>query len=408
LVNPQASLDSLLACTEEHTFDDTGETERVWYQDECGHFGGWPYLTDSIVGARGAWYLYLYTGNTTFLEFAYSTTVASLKRAENDVKRHGLFQGCSSFMESNSGYPEKYKKNGKLVGQTKALSTNLLYYNGYVLASKMGSILLEDSEYIQHLWNQGMKLKDHIRTRLWQEEKGYYAYFEDENGELVEQMEGLGEALVLLSEEFEDKGHRIRAILDHTYRTEIGVPCLWPRFDHGEIPVGDTDISQYYHNGRVWPFVMAYFAIAAAQKGRMDIFAEEMLRLIDLSEQADTFAEFYELDKTFPRKRKKQLWSDAGYLGMIYQGLFGMKFEVEGIVFAPSKPSSETFLKMDETISLLNVKYRKAVLDINVKGFGNVVKSFKINGEIQSEPKIDATVTGKQVIEIEVRPEGNA
>jgi hypothetical protein len=238
------------------------------------------------------------------------------------------------------------------------------------------------------------------------EDKGFYSYIEDENNELLEQMEGLGEALVLLSDDFEESGHRIRSILDHTYRTEVGIPCLWPRFDHGtqtgmEVK-NDNHISERYHNGRIWPFVSGYFAIAAARKGRMDIFAEEMLHLIDLSEQNATFPEFYELDKSFPEKRRRQLWSDTGYLGMIYQGLFGMLFEVEGIVFAPSKPNPEDFLKMGYTISLLNVKYRKAVLDIYVTGFGNKVESFKLNGNVQDMPKLDGKVKGKQIIEIVV------
>jgi hypothetical protein len=415
LVRPDVSLTSLRKCTakagirqepKEGSHTTVFVNEKVWYQDECGHFGGWPNLSDAIVGARGAWSLYLYTGNHTLLEWAYHTTVSSIKRAEQDVKKHGLFHGCSSFMESNSGYPAKYALNGTLVGKTKALSTNLLYWNGYKLAAEMGDILMMDSEYVGHLRNQADKLKQSIRETFWNEKLGYYVYLQDEYNEQVEQMEGLGEALVLLSEEFEDSGHRIRSILDHTYRTEIGIPCLWPRFDHGDAPDLDDDrhISMRYHNGRIWPFVSGYFAIAAARKGRTDIFTEEWTRLIDLSEQQNTFAEFYELDKSFPSKRSRQLWSDTGYLGMIYQGLFGMVFEVNGIVFAPTKPMlwPYGFDDMNQKISLTNVKYRNAILDIHVTGWGNKVASFKINGEFKKLPELAATATGKQVIEIEV------
>lgn len=73
----------------------------------------------AIVGARGAWHLYLYTGNTTFLEWAYETTYWSLRRAEQEVFHDDLFHGCSSFMESNGGYPARFKKNGALVAKTK-------------------------------------------------------------------------------------------------------------------------------------------------------------------------------------------------------------------------------------------------------------------------------------------------
>eukprot|EP00578_Thalassiosira_sp_NH16_P004340 CAMPEP_0181132424 /NCGR_PEP_ID=MMETSP1071-20121207/30987_1 /TAXON_ID=35127 /ORGANISM="Thalassiosira sp., Strain NH16" /LENGTH=398 /DNA_ID=CAMNT_0023218755 /DNA_START=33 /DNA_END=1229 /DNA_ORIENTATION=- len=125
--------------------------KMIWLQDKCGHFGGWPNLSDAIVGVRGAWSLYLVTGDKEFLKWAYDVTKNSLEAAEADVldKDSGLFLGCSSFLESNSGYPEKYMNDGELVGKTKALSTNMLYYSGYNLASKMGRELGELDEPIQ-------------------------------------------------------------------------------------------------------------------------------------------------------------------------------------------------------------------------------------------------------------------
>jgi hypothetical protein len=89
--------------------EEVGE-QLVWLQDTCSHFGGWPILSDAIVGTRGAWSLYLVTGDVEFLHWAYQVTIASLDRAEEESldKDTGLFLGCSSFLESNSGYPEKY------------------------------------------------------------------------------------------------------------------------------------------------------------------------------------------------------------------------------------------------------------------------------------------------------------
>ena len=39
-----------------------------------------------------------------------------------------VFMGCSSFLESNSGYPEKYMNDGELVGKTKVASRLLNAY----------------------------------------------------------------------------------------------------------------------------------------------------------------------------------------------------------------------------------------------------------------------------------------
>eukprot|EP00536_Pseudo-nitzschia_multiseries_P001048 jgi/Psemu1/282755/fgenesh1_pg.13_\ len=407
--------------------EDENETETrsatVWQQDQCGHFGGWPNLSDAIVGARGAWHVYLYTGNTTFLEWAYEVTVDSLVRAEKEALlrndndhdndddrksqqggplRNALFGGCSSFMESNSGYPSKYRNNGELVGRTKALSTNLLHYNGYYLAHKMGTILMEDSLVVEALKQRARELKTTIRERLWIPDDGTYAYLEDETGELLKHTEGLGVALALLSDDFESD-HRAKLLLEHTHRTDLGIPSVWPPFDH-ELSVGDrNDISQRYHNGRIWPFVSGYFAIAAARHGRSDIFARELASLVDLSEQKDTFAEFYEPDKTFPEERRRQLWSDTGYLGIVYQGLFGMRFTSGGIEFRPTKyKNGDLLLPLAETISLINVKYRKAVLDVFVTGYGSTVTSFRINGVPREVHRLEASTTGKQRIDIEL------
>ena len=135
-----------------------------------------------------------------------------------------------------------------------------------------------------------------------------------------------------------------------------------------------------------------------------------MANLIDLSEQGNTFAEFYELDKSFEKGRSRQLWSDTGYLGMVYKGLFGMDFQKGAIKFSPNKVEGKNgILKTNETICLRNVKYRKAILDIYVTGFGTNVTSFKLNGEVQSQGNaiLDGWVTGRQLIEIEVAPSIN-
>lgn len=203
------------------------------------------------MGVRGAWTIYLVTGDKEWLTWSYDITKRSLARAERDVfdESTGLFLGCSSFMESNSGYPEKYRNRGHLVGKTKALSTNLLYYAGYNFGAKMGELLGKPDSEVQELRKKGNKLRDTIRSRLWSTEHGYYSYVEDENNKLLPQMEGLGESLALF-DDFETDPDRINSIFEYTHRTERGLPCLWPRFKNTVAGIFD-----YYHNGRLWPFV---------------------------------------------------------------------------------------------------------------------------------------------------------
>jgi len=371
-LHSQISQVSLQKCTEE----DPGGAGTVWLQDECGHFGGWPVLSDAIVGARGAWALYKAEGNQTFLQWAYNVTKNSLIRAERDVldKKSGLFKGCSSFMESNSGYPFEYATNGKMVGKTKALSTNLLYHSGYEIAAEMGSELGIDEKDVKVLQEKASKLREVIRERFWLPYEGFYSYFEDEEGNPIKTMEGLGESIALLDNGFETDPDRVAKIFENTHTTEYGLPSLWPQFDHSANP--HNDIAHYYHNGRIWPFVQGYWAMAAARRGNITAFTSALISLEELAEKGRTFAEFYELNSTFPSERRRQLWSDTGYLGMIYQGLFGMIFETGGIRFSPVKPEQQ----FSSSIALSNFRYREMVLTINIEGSGSKVSKFIVDG----------------------------
>ena len=87
---------------------------------------------------------------------------------------------------------------------------------------------------------------------------------------------------------------------------------------------------------------------------------------------------------------------------MIFHGLFGMRFLANGIFFNPARPYPETFLETRKTVSLLNVSYRKARLDIHVDGYGNRVSSFRVNGVEEPSRILKASSRGKFVIEIKM------
>ncbi len=391
LIHPKVSEISLRKCTE-----DVPGIGTCWFQDKCGHFGGWPNLSDAIVGAQGAWYLFCVSGDKDFLAWAYDITKNSLTRAERDAydKTSGLFAGCSSFMESNSGYPVPYHNNGKLVGKTKALSTNMLHYNGYRMGAKMGQALGTDPAEVKLLNSKADHLRHTIRTRLWLPSQGSYSYFEDQNQKPVDRMEGLGQALVLLAPEFETDDDRINRIFKSTYRDKHGIPCLWPRWD-----IKKRDIFSTYHNGRIWPFVQGYWALAASRHKQTDVFAEELNGLLWLSQRKNTFAEYYDFDGKFPDIRRRQLWSSAGYISMIYHGLFGMILEPDHIRFAPVKPKTP----FAETITIENVKYRNMDIAIKISGSGTQIQQFKLDGIAQSNPVIPASLKGPHKIEITLK-----
>ena len=383
ILSPDIALRTLMKCNER----DPETSNLMWVQDDCMNFGRWPNLSDSIVGAQAAWHLYLLNGDKEFLEWALSMTKNTLQRAERDAWNSdaGLFKGCSSFMESNSGYPAKYKNDGLLVGKTKALSTNMLYYSGYSLGAAMAKELDHDEEEVLKLDEKASDLKNAIRSRMWLPSEGYYSYVEDENNKLFTQMEGLGESLVLMAPEFETDQSRIDSIFEKTTMLEYGIPSLWPQFQHTPAP----EFWEYYHNGRYWPFVQGYWGIAAARHKKVSVFEKSMTGLLKLSQKHDTFAEFYELDGNIIPNKKQQLWSDAGFIGMVLYGLFGMEFTLQGVKFHPIKPSS---LPIGDTISLHQIKYRGMVLDLFVTGTGSFLERFSLD-HVETDAFISNTLT---------------
>ena len=387
LLHPDVSKTTLLGLGQ--PVEGIGE---CWYQDKCGHFAGWPNLTDAIVGASGTWGLYLVTGDRELLRPLYDRTLRSLRRAERDAFNAdlGLFSGCSSFMESDSAYPVKYKDNGPRLAKTFALSTCLLYYRGYLVAAQAGEALGED---VHPLRDKAGHLKDAINAHFWMPQKGYYGYFLDEKGVLDTRMEGLGEAFAILTGVASPE--RAREVLRSTPTTAWGFPCLWPQFEVWKSY--KTVFAHYYHHGMIWPFVEGYWAWAASATKDVATFGRELDALIKLSEKNQTFQELYRPEDGAPDGSPRQLWSASGFLSMIYHGLCGMEFQPNGIRFAPVVP--ERF----QEISLAGVKYRGATLHIAVKGSGTTIAEFKLDGQVRPRPIFDGAAIGAHEIEIRLK-----
>ena len=388
LLSPQVSKDTLLA--QRQQVDGIGE---CWFQDVCGHFGGWPNLTDSIVGATGAWSLYTVTGDETLLRPAYDRTVRTLQRAARDAfsPTLDLYGGCASFMESDSAYPPQYANDGAAIAKTYALSTNLLYYHAYVVASQMAKRLGAGRQPFQA---KADALKRAINARFWMPGKGYYGYFLNTDGKIEDRMEGTGEAFAILYGVADPA--RATLVLRNTPTTPLGLPCLWPQY--GKWTAYDTGDAYYYHNGMIWPFVEGYWAWAAVRAGDVTAFGRELDALTALSQKNDTFMEFYHPEDGKPDGSPRQLWSAAGYLSMIYHGLFGMTFDPKGIRFTPVVPARFHHL------SLSDVRYRHSLLNITVTGQGTRIKRFFLDGKLQKNAFFDASQAGSHGIEIQLAP----
>lgn len=356
-----------------------------WEQDRCAHFGRWPNLTDAIVGAVGAWACYEATGDPDFLSWSHDVTRASLARAEQEAFDGGLFRGCASFMESNSGYPPRFAFRGRAVGATKALSTNVLHYRAYTIAARSAALLGQDPAPFE---TRAAALKQAINERLWVPSRGRYAYYEDADGRLSDRWEGLGTALAVLWGVADDPAAVFRAVTP----TPHGLPCLWPKY-----PLWTRWLVRdeyHYHNATVWPFVQGYWGWAAAAHGAVEVFAAELAALAGLAGRAPTFHEFYRPDTGRPGGSARQLWSAAGYLALVHRGLVGLRVDGDRLRFAPVVPAGFT------RVRLTGLPVRDMTLDVTITSTGSTVTSCTVDGVEQST--IPAALTGHHRVDVTV------
>jgi hypothetical protein len=87
----------------------------------------------------------------------------------------------------------------------------------------------------------------------------------------------------------------------------------------------------------------------------------------------------------------------AGNLAMVHRVLIGMGFEKDGIKFSPKIPKVYGGKK-----SLTNFKYRKAILDISVEGFGKNIASIQLDGKALPNAFLPGSLTGKHAITIKM------
>ncbi|GLV58035.1 hypothetical protein KDH_48690 [Dictyobacter sp. S3.2.2.5] len=382
---------------------------------------------DAISWTLGAWHQYLWTGDKEFLALAFeavSNSLAYFESSEFDP-RYNLFRGPACYGDGIAAYDDFYArtrgssgilawvKNNPDQASTPgfgipmhALSTNCLYYAAYRLLSPMAGELQRP---VDPAWEQkAASLKEAIQIHFWNAESGSYRYYVDEF-EKCEHQEGMGHAFVLLFGIADPE--QAASVLNQQYLTEHGIPCVWPQFERYR----DAEGMRFgRHCGVVWPHIQAFWAQAAAEQGRLDLFEHELRNVAGKACRDSQFAEIYHPItgaiyggvQEGPRGKvigeqisewrscSRQTWSASGYLRMIFMGLLGMRFSVEGVSFQPLLPSGL------DGVELHDLPYRSMLLDIQIQGTGTTIQEFLLNGEPMSSPSVLATATGRQQITI--------
>ncbi len=354
-----------------------------------GSGGSWPVSSDRIVWAIAAWEVYKYTGSEEWLKQSYDIIKRSLSQDSAIIldPKLGMFRGESSFLDWRAQTYPAWMDNVDIY-RSICLSTNLIYFKTYLTLAQMADILGLETEKKQYTTISN-DLKKNIKKQLWMSDKGYFAqYLYGRNHLLTSpKPDALGEALAVLFEITD--GTETHSILQNTPILEFGIPCIYPQI---------KDVMPYHNNG-IWPFVQSFWNLAAAKAKHNEAVEHGLASLIRstalfLSNKENMIAE--NGDYATLQNSDRQLWSVSGFLAMIYKLLFGMEINQNGILrFNPMVPKM-----LANDMYLKNLVIRECTISISLKGYGNKIQSFIVNGNDTPEHEIDLTKQGEYDIEI--------
>lgn len=367
---------------------------------------------DKVIWAQGAWSHFLVTGDRDFLGHAHEAVIESLAemRRTHFNERYGLFEGPSVLCDGIAGYPEPPydpKVSSSFIldhpggDKLMCLSTNCVAFRAYRCAAWMAGQLNRPASEVESFNETAGRLRASIQRHLWISDKSTFGYFIHGTGPLAgkldESQEGMGLAYAILFDVAD--AAQVRSILRTVHLQPKGIACVWPHFARF------SDARPGRHNVLVWPMASGMWAHAAAKAGAIERFASEMNNTAAMANASGgIFYEIYHSVTGVPDggwqvgKRWDscihQTWSATGYLRMIFLGLFGLNFEPDGIRISPTLPAGWG------TVRLSGLRYRQAVLNLQLEGDGQRIASVLVDDKPAAAAVVSSQLTGEHQITI--------
>jgi len=308
---------------------------------DTGTGGSYPVSTDRVSWALGAEELLANLSETDRSDFAARALEAISNTLEHDREvvfdaQDGLYRGETSFLDwREQTYAEWTAQDTVHIGMSKALSTNVLHMRAMKLAAEMAQAA-SDPVRANRYSGWASELKDAIQESFWIEEEGLFASFTNTHldGSPARVFDLLGSALAVISDVATEE--QSRSILARYPHYGHGAPVIFPQ----------QQFTPIYHNRGEWPFVSAYWMLAAKKADNHVVFDRMFHTLIrgaalNLSNMENLDAETglpFREDGEYSGpvvNSQRQLWSVAGYISMVHQTIFGIHPKLDGLHLDP-------------------------------------------------------------------------
>ncbi|MCR9295595.1 MAG: hypothetical protein NXI32_22995 [bacterium] len=287
----------------------------------------------------------------------------------------GLYHGQASFIDiGGTGYPPEYSPQDCML--VKSLSTNCLFVGALDRVAR-ACRMLGRFEQANGYEERARLLRTSIRTQL-RNANGNFAYFKGRSGQLQDRREQLGMALAVLLQVVPQS--EMAAVLDGYPCNDFGSPTLYPFFHD----------SRIYHNNAIWPFADVLYHMAVRERHAMTPQADTtLLRAIGNQSRNALWGNFtevmdYETGGWRFKHARSYIWSAAAWLSLVLHELAGIDAsEFDTLSFSPHLPAV-----LGGRFTLSQLKLGNMTLDIEILGSGSSVRSFVVNGQAQSEPRL--------------------
>ena len=334
---------------------------------DTGSGGSWPVSTDRVGWALGA------ARTLAFLDDdARELWLPRVREAlANTLELHrqvawdptdGLYRGEQSFLDwREQSYPSWTAGDVVPIASSKALSTNLLHLEALALTATLTEALGEDATA---WWTQHAELEQALDT-FWSAGSGTWHSLLGPplDPSLWAQQDALGIALAAVAL---DEAQAAEA-LENLPFTAAGPPVIWPQ----------QPFTPIYHNRAVWPFVTATVGRAAHRVRNPEVAVlvfDSLVRGAALNLSNMENLEFLtganhvddgEWSGPVVNSRR-QLWSVAGFLSVVVDGLFGVRADLEGLRTDPFVPAELRERWLSDRVVLHRFPYRGEQLDLEL------------------------------------------
>lgn len=358
---------------------------------DTGTGGAWPISTDRLIWAVAAWEVYKVTGDKDWLKEGYEVIKNSILADMQTVydAETGLVKGESSFLDwREQTYPLWMQPAD--IFESENLGTNAVHYEANKVAAAMAALLKDESGNIFE--KNATRIRQAINEKFWLAGKNYYAqYLYGRAHKLLSpRSEALGAALCVIFGITTEE--QTRQLVQSMPLSAYGITCIYP-----QIP----GIPPYHNNG-IWPFVQSFWMWAGVKAGNEKSVMESIAAIyrpaaLFATNKENFVAENGDYAGT-QINSSNMLWSLSGNISIVHHVLFGIRFENDQLRFSPFVPDA---LKGNR--KLQNFRYRNAVLNISMEGYGDEIASFLVDGKASGEHVFPAGLTGVHTIHIVLR-----